>query len=67
MLILTRKTNEAVIVDFGDFQLEVVVCGIKEGKTRLGFKAPPFVPIHREEIYHRIKAGIDTVPANPVI
>ena len=52
MLILAREKDETVMV--GDL-IEVKVIEIKGGKVLLGFKAPKVVPIHREEIYKRIK------------
>lgn len=52
MLILTRRTGETL--NIGD-DIEVVVMGIKGSQVRLGIKAPKEVPVHREEIYQRIR------------
>jgi len=53
MLILSRRTGESVKI--GD-EVTVTVLGVKGNQVRLGFKAPQDVPVHREEIYLRIKA-----------
>ncbi|MDA1055987.1 MAG: carbon storage regulator CsrA [Planctomycetota bacterium] len=47
MLVLSRKLNEKVIV--GD-DILVTVLAINGNKVRLGFEAPQYVPIFREEI-----------------
>jgi carbon storage regulator len=54
MLVLSRKTNESVMVDDC---LEVVVLEVRGDKVRLGFKASPDLPIHRREIYDQIQKG----------
>ena len=48
MLVLTRREREHLKI--GD---EVTVTVV--GKMRLGFEAPRSVPVHREEIYERIR------------
>ena len=52
MLILTRKTGETVMI--GE-DVTVTVLGVKGNQVRLGVNAPKEVPVHREEIYVRIK------------
>jgi carbon storage regulator len=52
MLILTRRIGETVVV--GD-EVTVTVLGIKGNQVRCGINAPKRVPVHREEIYERIK------------
>ena len=52
MLILTRRINESL--NIGD-DVQVTVLGIKGNQVRIGIEAPRDVPVHREEIYHRIK------------
>lgn len=52
MLILTRRINETL--NIGD-DVEVTVLGIKGNQVRIGINAPRDVPVHREEIYLRIK------------
>lgn len=52
MLILTRRVGESVMV--GD-DITVTVLDVKGNQVRIGVNAPKDVPVHREEIYERIK------------
>ena len=52
MLILTRRVNETL--NIGD-DVQVTVLGVKGNQVRIGINAPRDVPVHREEIYQRIK------------
>ena len=52
MLILTRKTGETLRI--GD-EIEITILSQKGGQTRIGISAPPNVPVHREEVYQRIR------------
>lgn len=53
MLVITRKTNESLIIDE---DIEVVVLGIEDGKVKLGIEAPRSKKIYRQEIFEAIKA-----------
>ena len=58
MLVLTRKCQEAVVVSGADgcnVLLKVTVLGIDRGKVRLGFEAADDVPVHRLEVWERIR------------
>ena len=52
MLILTRRVGESLMI--GD-NVGVTVLGIRGNQVRIGIDAPKDVPVHREEIYERIK------------
>lgn len=52
MLILTRRVGEALKI--GD-NIDITILSIKGNQVRIGINAPKDVPVHREEIYSRIK------------
>ncbi len=52
MLILTRKEGQSIRI--GD-DIEISVLEVKGRQTRIGIKAPKGMPIHREEVFQRIK------------
>jgi carbon storage regulator len=47
MLVLTRKTNEEIVID-GDIRVKVL--DIQGGRIRLGITAPSDVSVLREEV-----------------
>jgi carbon storage regulator CsrA len=58
MLVLTRKSQEAVMVGgSAGFErlLKVTVLEIQAGKVRLGFEVDADVPVHRLEVWERIR------------
>ena len=52
MLILTRRVGETLMI--GD-DVAITVLGVKGNQVRVGINAPKDIPVHREEIYLRIK------------
>lgn len=54
MLLLTRRRGEAIMI--GD-QVSIRVVHIGRGQVTIGVHAPIDVPVHREEVYVRIKTG----------
>lgn len=52
MLVLTRKSDEGVRI--GE-DIRITVVEIKGNQVRLGIEAPASVPIHRNEIYERVR------------
>jgi carbon storage regulator CsrA len=60
MLVLSRKSQEAVVVGGSDgFQrmLVVRVLEIRHGVVKLGFEVDAAIPVHRLEVWERIQAG----------
>jgi carbon storage regulator len=68
MLVLSRKTNQQVVIND---DITIVIVEIKNDKVRLGIEAPKDVPIHRKEIYDAIRsnstAALTTVSTIPEI
>ena len=57
MLILTRRTKEAIVI--GDNkEIKITVLNIRGGQVQFGIDAPKSVSVHREEVYDRIKASL---------
>jgi carbon storage regulator len=52
MLVLTRKTNQSIMI--GD-DVEVSVLAVSRDKIRLGISAPREVPVFRKEVYLSIQ------------
>jgi len=52
MLILTRRIGESIIIN-GDIVVKVL--GDNNSQIKIGIHAPEDVPVHREEVYNRIK------------
>ena len=53
MLILSRKTNQRVVI--GD-TIEITVVEMRDGHVRLGITAPKNVPVYRKELLEQIVA-----------
>jgi len=59
MLVLTRRIDESVVVgdpDGLDGTVKVTVLSAGHGKVRLGFEVAGDVPVHRSEVWQRIRA-----------
>jgi carbon storage regulator len=54
VLILTRRAGESIKI--GD-DVTITVLGVRHHQVQLGIDAPRSVPVHREEIYQRIRAS----------
>jgi carbon storage regulator len=52
MLILTRRVTESLMI--GN-DVTVTILGIKGNQVRVGVQAPRDLPVHREEVYARIR------------
>ena len=53
MLILTRKMGEIIMI--GE-NIMVKVLGVRSGQVKIGIEAPRELPVHRHEIFERIKS-----------
>jgi carbon storage regulator len=62
MLVLTRKSNQSIMI--GD-DIEVSVLSIMGEKVRIGIQAPRDIPVFRKEVYLEIQEerGEVVVPA----
>ncbi len=53
MLVLTRKSNQSIMI--GD-DIEVTVLAVMGEKVRIGIQAPRDIPVFRKEVYLEIQA-----------
>jgi carbon storage regulator len=60
MLILTRNVGETIRIND---DIVVTILDVQGKQVRIGITAPEDVPVHREEIYRRIQAQLNT-PGN---
>lgn len=67
MLVLTRKSNQSIMI--GD-DIQVSVLSVMGDKVRIGIQAPQDIPVFRTEIYleiHRDEAHETAASAEPAI
>ncbi|HEV3196802.1 MAG TPA: carbon storage regulator [Bryobacteraceae bacterium] len=60
MLVLSRKSNESVVIGGTEGvvrQLTVTVLEIRGGKVKLGFNADPSISVRRSELTDQIHTG----------
>jgi len=67
MLVLTKKSNESIVIGKSsgyERLLKLTMLGVHGGTVKLGIDAADDVPVHRREVWQRIcaGAGIDTSP-----
>jgi carbon storage regulator len=60
MLVLTRKTNQSIMI--GD-QIEVSVLSVSGDKVRIGITAPRDIGVFRTEVYEQLDRTPDEEPA----
>ena len=56
MLVLTRKSNQSIMI--GD-DIEISVLAVMGEKVRIGIEAPRSVPVFRREVYVEIQQDRD--------
>ena len=54
MLVLSRKTNESIVIDGN---ITVSVLRVDHDNVRIGIEAPLEIPVLRKEIYEEIKTN----------
>jgi carbon storage regulator len=64
MLVLSRKSNESIVINNN---ITVTVVEIRGDKVRLGIVAPKEIPVHRQEVYDMIhgQSSDDSSPVAP--
>jgi len=58
MLVLTRRTGEAVRLQVGEEMIWILLVHQECGRVRLGFEAAPHVKIMREELLPAAEARL---------
>ena len=64
MLVLTRKSNQSIMI--GD-DIEISVLAVMGEKVRIGIEAPRSVPVFRREVYVEIQEEGDDGDDRPDI
>ena len=59
MLVLTRKSNQSIMI--GD-DIEITVLSVMGEKVRIGIQAPRDVPVFRDEVYVEIQRERTAAP-----
>jgi carbon storage regulator len=52
MLALSRKKNEAIVIDNN---IEITILDIRGDQIKLGIAAPKEIPVYRKEVYAQIQ------------
>lgn len=52
MLVLSRKKNEAIVIND---DITIIITEICDNRVRIGVEAPKSVPVHRKEVADAIK------------
>ncbi len=55
VLILTRRTHQCLYIGDGPDRIKVEILGVQGNQVRIGITAPKNVPVHREEVWERIR------------
>ena len=52
MLVLSRKLNESIVINY---DIVVTVLGVQGDRVRLGIERPGEIPVHRQEVYEKMQ------------
>jgi carbon storage regulator len=52
MLVISRKTNESVLLTLNGVEMEVIIISADKNRVRLGLQAPAECKILRKELVH---------------
>ena len=62
-MILTRRIGESLIIG-KEGEIKITVLGIQGRQVRYGIDADPSIPVHRQEIFDKIKVEGDNRGGN---
>ena len=57
MLVLSRKSNQGILIKGKDGDVRIVVLETERGKVRLGIEAPKGHIVIRDELIHEIRVA----------
>jgi carbon storage regulator len=52
MLVLSRKLNESIVINY---DIVVTVLSVKGDRVRIGIDAPGEIPVHRQEVFEKMQ------------
>lgn len=59
MLVLSRKRSEGITIQLPAGNIHIMLVEIRGDKVRIGIEADPSIPVHRDEIYHKLQREED--------
>lgn len=67
MLVLSRKTQQTIVITAGSERITVVIVEQRGETVRVGIDAPRSIAINRGEIQVRVDAESSDAPESPVL
>lgn len=61
MLLITRRTNESIVINDN---IEVTIVEVRGGRVKLGFEYPEGNTVYRKELYLKIQEENKTAASN---
>jgi carbon storage regulator len=62
MLVLTRKTDQSIVIEGG---IEITVLEVRGAQVRLGIAAPREIKVNRKELLEQMEAAAKAAEATP--